>query len=364
MKLVIATPLYPPEPGGPATYAKLLEKGLPGQGIGVTVVKFSDVRRYPKLIRHLAYFWRVYAAAKEADAVLALDPVSVGLPSLWAARLRHATFVVKIVGDYAWEQGVQRFGITDTLDIFTNRMQVPFSVAVLRAAQTYVAKSARSCIVPSEYLKGIIRSWGIPDERIKVIYNAIELEGGGTVPEEVAAQPRPRIVSVGRLVPWKHVDGLIDAVAMLPTLPLAVVGDGPERVALEARAQEKLDARVTFTGALSHADTLAVMRMSDIFILNSSYEGLSHVLIEALMLGMAVIATGAGGNTELIRDDENGLVVPPRDPDALVRALERFANDAALRVRLGAAAESARSQFSADTMYARTARLLMSVIAV
>ncbi len=77
MRLVIATPLYPPEPGGPATYAKLLEEGLPSRGIEVTLVKFSDVRKYPKVFRHMAYKGRVKKALRNADAVLALDPASV-----------------------------------------------------------------------------------------------------------------------------------------------------------------------------------------------------------------------------------------------------------------------------------------------
>ena len=99
MKIVLATPLYPPEIGGPATYAKLLEEGLPSSGIEVALVKFSEVRHLPKLIRHYAYYRRVLAAVRRADAVLALDPVSVGLPAMWAARKAGKPFVVKIVGD-------------------------------------------------------------------------------------------------------------------------------------------------------------------------------------------------------------------------------------------------------------------------
>ena len=86
MKLVIATPLYPPEIGGPATYSRLLEEGLPMKGIEVELVKFSEVRHLPKLIRHYVYYRQVLKAARRADAVLALDPVSVGLPAMKAAR--------------------------------------------------------------------------------------------------------------------------------------------------------------------------------------------------------------------------------------------------------------------------------------
>src|SRR3989344_6122168 len=164
MKLVIATPLYPPEIGGPATYAKLLEDGLPGKGIEVELVKFSGVRHLPKLVRHYIYYRRVLQAARGADAVLALDPVSVGLPAMKAAKKAGKPFVVKIVGDYAWEQGVQRFGVTQNLDEFVRTTTVPFRVSVLRRIQTRVAQGAPRVIVPSEYLKNIVSAWGVPRE--------------------------------------------------------------------------------------------------------------------------------------------------------------------------------------------------------
>src|SRR3989344_1930156 len=118
MKLVIATPLYPPEIGGPATYAEILMRELPKRGVEVELVKFSDVRHLPKIIRHYFYYRRVLEAARGADAVFALDPVSTGLPAMRAAKKAGKPFAVKIVGDYAWEQGVQRFGVTLDLDEF------------------------------------------------------------------------------------------------------------------------------------------------------------------------------------------------------------------------------------------------------
>jgi len=362
MKLVVATPLYPPEPGGPATYAKLLEEGLPAEGIEVRVVKFGEVRTYPKVVRHLVYFWKVYSAARGADAVLALDPVPVGLPALWAARRRRAAFLVKVVGDYAWEQGVQRFGITDSLDAFVKRAHVPFRVAMLRKIERYVASHAARVIVPSEYLKGILQAWGIPAERIEVIYNAIQLEAGGVVPEAAAALPRPLVASVGRLVPWKGFEGVIDAVAgqALPA-SLAVAGDGPLRERLATYAEERLSSRAAFLGALPHADTLAVMASADVIVLNSTYEGLSHMLIEALMLGKAVVATDAGGNAELIANGSNGMLVPVGDTDALASTLGKALADAALRASLEREAVSARERFSPAAMCQATAAILHTV---
>ena len=324
MKLLIATPLYPPDIGGPATYARMLETGLPEHGIMVTVVRFSDVRRLPKLVRHLVYGYRVYREAKRHDAVLALDPVSVGLPASIAARLARKPFLVKVVGDYAWEQGTQRFGITETLDEFVERKKVPFAVRVLRSIQSRVAQKAVRVIVPSEYLKRIVMTWGVDLEKMQVIYNAVSLEEGGSAPSSVRALARPLIVTAGRLVPWKHVEGVIDAVAELSQGSLVIVGEGPERSALEKRAKEKLSGRTLFAGALAHKDLLATLKEADAFVLNSSYEGLSHVLVEATMLHVPVIATRVGGNTEIIEEGKNGWLIPAGDTEALARSLREL----------------------------------------
>jgi len=376
MKLVIATPLYPPEIGGPATYAKLLEEGLPAHGIEVELVKFSEVRHLPKIIRHYAYYRRIRTALRGADAVLALDPVSVGLPASFAAQKEGKPFVVKIVGDYAWEQGQQRFGVAQTLDEFVRTKQVPFWVSVFRRIQIRVAQSATRIIVPSEYLKSIVLAWraGILSEKIKVIYNAISPASGhptgckeevGVAPEEVTRLPRPLVVTAGRLVPWKHVDGVIDAVAQLHRkgimASLAIVGDGPNRDRLATYAEKKLGGYCVFTGTLSHADTLATIASANVFALNSSYEGLSHLLIESLMLGVPAVATEVGGNPEVVTHKKNGLLVPMKDTGSLAEALSSILTDKRLHTRLATHAKESSKLFAVETMLARTSDAMYAV---
>lgn len=362
MRLVIATPLYPPEPGGPATYAHILEHELPGRGHQVTVIKFSEVKKYPKFFRHLVYLYRVLRAAKHADLILVLDPVSTGLPAALAARVTRTPYIVKIVGDYAWEQGQQRFGITDRLDDFVQEKNVPQAVRGLRMVQEFVARNATRILVPSEYLKGIVHAWRIPKEKIRVVYNAVTLEDGGTVPIEISALPHPLVVSVARLVPWKGMQGLIDAVAearkKVPTFSLAIVGSGPDRQLLETYASEKLGTGYVFTGGLSHPDTYAVMQAGDMFALNTSYEGFSHVLIEALSAGTATITTPVGGNGELITNEVEGLLVPHNDVPQWTSALLRLVQDSALKEKLEATAKEKVTLFTREVMVEKTIPVL------
>lgn len=365
MKVLIATPLYPPEVGGPATYAEILKKAW---GDDAILVKFSDVRKYPKILRHLLYFWMVLQAARSADVVLALDPVSVGLPAMKAAQKAGKKFVVKIVGDYAWEQGVQRFGVTQTLDDFVKTKQPSFAVRRLQEIQTKVAQAAVRIIVPSEYLKKIVMSWGISPDKIRVIYNAVSTDTIGSVPEVVAKLPRPLVVTVGRLVSWKGIEGLIrvfdgiwDARREGSDASLVIIGTGPEEKKLKAHA-DTLGIRdhCLFTGELSHADTLAVMKAADVFVLNSSYEGLSHTLIEALKLGLCIIATNAGGNPEIIHRGE-GILINVDDERLLGSSLKMLIEHQEKRTQFSVAAKESANRFSVEAMLSETKTLLQTV---
>jgi glycosyltransferase involved in cell wall biosynthesis len=366
MRLLIATPLYPPDSGGPATYAKALGEGLSAHGIDVSLVKFGEVRHKPKVLRHVLYFWNVYQAARGTDLVLALDPVSVGLPALIAARLRRVPFVVKVVGDYAWEQGRQRFRVWLPLEEFVRTEQVSLPVHMLRMVETFVAEQARCVIVPSLYLKGIVTAWGIEEEKIVVIENAQPAAHPGTLPETLAHLPSPRIVTAGRLVPWKGVHGVIASMVevreRIPGAHLVIVGDGPEREALERYAASRLKEGYTFTGALPHDEALAVIQHADIFVLNSSYEGLSHILLEALTLGKAIVATKAGGNPEVIEHGKNGHLISIGDTDALTVATLTILKDPAYRASLEGAAKESSLHYAPERMLEATATLLTSLV--
>ncbi len=339
MKLLIATPLYPPEIGGPATYAKLLVEGLPGKGIEVELVKFSEVRHLPKLIRHYAYYRRVLKAARHADIVLALDPVSVGLPAMKAAQKAGKPFVVKIVGDYAWEQGQQRFGVTQNLDEFVETARVSFPVRILRRIQTRVARSAVRVIVPSEYLKDIVTAWGIAPEKIQVINNAIN------IPVRLPAFGKESgtflIVSAGRDVPWKHFDALRRVGENNPKHP---------------------NWRVHIASGVPREEALGWMKAADVFVLNSSYEGFPHALIEAMTLGTPVVATDAKFHRNLLDNGQAGLLVPIGDEGALEERLETVEQDrsgAAVRARV---AQERMKRFELSSMLESTAYFLKQIV--
>lgn len=140
MKITIATGIYPPSIGGPATYSKLLFDNLPKQGIDVSVLSYDQVRHLPKGLSHLTFFLKLFSVAKRSKIVFAQDPVSVGLPTLIFCKLTGKKFFIRIAGDYAWEQSVNRFGVKDSIDDFQNK-KYGFSIQLLKKFKLLLQKN-------------------------------------------------------------------------------------------------------------------------------------------------------------------------------------------------------------------------------
>ncbi len=348
-KLAIATPLYPPEIGGPATFARALERGLPARGWSGVTIRFSAVQRYPKVIRHLVYIAHVFRAARRADLVLALDPVSTGLPALVAARLARSPFYLRVAGDYAWEQGTARYGVTDSLDVFVAKRRYPLRVRALKVVEAFVADAAYRIIVPSRYLARVVHLWDIPRRRIHVAYNAAPVAPAATD----APIEGPYLISVGRLVKWKGMRAVIEAFASLSdtNVSLVIVGDGPERESLEALVREKgIGARVRFTGTLSREDTMRYLAHAKGFILNTRYEGLSHLILEAFVANVPVATTRVGGNPELVEEGKTGLFFTPDDVRGIRECMDELLANKALSAKLVQGAKAHAEPFTMDAM--------------
>jgi len=321
LKILIVTPLYPPEIGGPATYTKFLEEHLPKGDFELDKVWFGEVKKLPYVIRHLALFWKIWRKAKDADIVYALDPLGVGLPAAYAAKWRKKRFFVRIAGDRAWETAQQKFGIMESLDTFSVSTNYKKPILLLKRSQTRCANMAEKIIVPSEYLKRVVSNWGIPKEKIAVVYNAFD-------PVEIAESKEELrrkfgfaglvFVSAGRLVPWKGFEVLMKVMAEFPGAKLYIAGDGPQRVYLTRQG----GSQVVFLGNISQSELLQRIKAADVFILNTFYEGFSHQLLEAMSAGTPVVSTDVGGNPELIENGKDGYLVEYNNKEQFVSALK------------------------------------------
>lgn len=368
-RILIATGLYPPEIGGPATYTRMLEEKLPPFGFVLDVVPFGIVRHLPKGIRHVVYAYTLFKKAKEADIVYALDSISVGIPAWFISVLRRKTFMIRLGGDYAWEQGQQRFGLHATLDEYTahkNKASLP--VRVLASIQGFIVRRAQKVIVPSEYMKSIVSTWHVKPDRLQVIYSALfplEVTQSKESLREQLSYDDFVITTVGRLVPWKGFEAMIEVVAKLnETFPatLIIAGDGP----LDEVLKNKITAlgvedKVRMVGRLSKDALGATIKGSDVFVLNTAYEGLSHQLLEVMDIGVPIVTTPVGGNVELVTDSISGLFAEFDNVSELRSAILRIHDNAELKTRLVQNARVRSKDFAQDTVIKDLVTVLRSL---
>jgi len=344
MQILIATGIYAPDIGGPATYVKELEKELPERDIQVELVSYSDEdsiegdpeylfrinRDAPIWKRYFCYAKKIWQRRKEFDLIYVQDPVSAGVPVWIASKLIRKPYILKVVGDYAWEQGKQRFGVTENPDDFQTK-KYSFAVELMRFLQKRVAKNAKKIIVPSEYLKSIVSHWVKNTEKIHVVYNTLNIEGHEKSKEEIRKELGLSgfvMLSVARLVPWKGFLTLISVAKQLKDngkkFTLFIIGEGPQRIEIEAKIKGlDLENEVKLLGRQPHKMVLDYLSASDLFVLNTEYEGLSHLLLEASFLSCPVLTTNVGGNPEVIKNGVNGMLVDYDDAKALQEQIEK-----------------------------------------
>ena len=373
-KILIATGIYPPDIGGPATYSKLLADELSKHNFNVSVLSFGEVRKLPKILRHIVYFFKVWHRGKKADIIFAQDPVSVGLPAVLAAKILRKKFLLKIVGDYAWEQfqarnekrktqnGSRNF---ITVEKFQNQ-RFDFKTEIRRKIERWVAKKAKKIIVPSIYLKKIVSMWGINDKKISVIYNGLKYnqESGNRETIRALLQFEGKlIISAGRIVQWKGFDTLIkifpDIKKKFNDAKLIVAGSGPDLDKLQKLINDKgLSDNIAFTGALPKEVLLRYIKASDVFVLNTGYEGFSHQLLEVMDVGIPLITTKIGGNPEIIKDGENGLLVGYNDEKGLEKSITKLLSDKKYANKLAEEAKKKVKEFSEERMIKETINAL------
>jgi glycosyltransferase involved in cell wall biosynthesis len=368
MKVLVVTGIFPPDIGGPATYVPAVSRELAERGHEITVVTLSErldhadrfcgfrvcrIRRGVfKPWRLLLTVLRILWEGRSANVVFANG---LYFEAVIANFILRKPLVQKIVGDWAWERATHKGWLDESFEVFQRSRHSP-RVELLKALRGFCARRANMVIVPSRYLARAVVDWGVSESKTLVVYNAVELPS--SAPSTIPLGTRFKVVTVGRLVPWKQIDSLIEAIAQCEGTGLVVVGDGPERDRLEAMARERLSQRVYFAGQRSKEETFALMAACDLFVLNSSYEGFPHVVLEAMGAGLPIVATGVGGTPELVRDGENGLLISPNANGELSKTLMKLVTSSEERQRLAAGARETVQRFRPSAMVEATEALL------
>lgn len=242
-----------------------------------------------------------------------------------------------------------------------------------------VARRADAVVANSAY---IARQFdGLPLRRpVQVIHNPVDLErfnsagaDGRAVRRELGIDPEAIVVAmVAQLTPWKGQDDAIRALAGLPasnrepilllagSAKFAAAGAQFDNLAFERRLHSLafelgVGERVRFAG--ERADVPDVLAATDVLLMPSWREAFGRIAIEAMAMGVPVLATEVGGPTEIVRAGVDGLLLPPKEPEAWSRALESLLASAARRSRMGQEGRARAREFSVEGHVAAFRRL-------
>jgi len=341
MKALLISGIYRPEIGGPATYLPKLATQLLDQGGQVEIITLKDSKSDPViehwkvnyinrdqniLSRIIKTSYLIAQNAKKFDTVFAnglFQETAIGLLFL------KKKSVAKVVGDPVWERARNK-GRTNLNIVDFNNSKLSINQRLQRRFIRWSLNRFSLITCPSLELKSIITNWGVR-RPIEFIPNGV------VIPEDENTDKKYDLVSVSRLVNWKNIDKLIRASAKTKS-KLAIVGSGPEEITLKKLAKE-LNAPVEFLGQLKEEDVKKVLASSKIFVLLSDYEGLSFALLQAMGCGIPSVVSDAKGNSDVIRNKVEGLVVKINNQIEIENAIEKLLGSTELLAKYGAAAK-------------------------
>lgn len=353
------------ESGGAQTYVASLLPALAGRfdvvvaahGSGPLLDAAREARvRYVALrhVRRALSPWRdplglielVRLMRRERPQIVHANSSKAGILGRLAATL--AGVPIRIFTVHGWAFSAHS-GLASTLYRWADRLMCPLTTVTICVAERSRVEGlqARTCRA----------------DRTVVIPNAVDT--GAAVPAGGSDGPVATLLSVERLQEPKDVHTLLRALATLPPerFSAVIVGDGPERPALEAEARAlRLGKAVRFAG--ERRDVPRLLAAADVFVLSSTSEGAPVAVLEAMAAGLPVVASAVGGVPELVVNGETGMLVAPGDPAALGAALVRLVDDAALRRRLGTAGrDRARAAFDVAAMRRAHVKLYRATLA-
>jgi len=355
LRILITSGIFPPDIGGPARVIEQMTRELHQKGFEVKILAFGEKseQNYPFLVEKISclkaggahsllakfrFALALYRLAREVDLIYTYDLYTAGFLSwLLGKKMLGKKLVVRFAGDSAWESAFNQRLTQDDIITFQKK-HYGFKIWRMKKMRGWILKGADKVVAVSYFIKNLAIKIGAPAEKIKVIYNSvdfIEIKNLDERTRELRHQwgltGGKVLVTGGRLVTWKGIDGLIEVVSELKersessSLKLLIIGDGPDRKRLEKIVEDKkLASEVVFTDRVPLDKIVYYYNLADIFILNSKYEGLSHMLLEALNLGRPVIASNCGGNPEVIQDGKNGLLVEYNNVEQLKLAIKRM----------------------------------------
>ena len=378
-RILILTGVFLKGVGGPPTLLKALNRELIDNGYQVKVLTFgnrSEAKDYsypvktvsnnwPSFLKSFLYLTKGLILGLRTDIIYNQDLYTPGFTGLIIKKILKKKLVTRFVGDSAWEIALNSGETTDDImDFQINK----YSKLIERRkkARKKILDNSDKVIVVSNFLKKLAMKIGVSEEKIKVIYNSIDFLDTDNnlkinLKEELNITGKI-ILTNARLTPWKGVDMLIKIMPQLieryNDIKFIIISEGPERKNLEKLAVDlDVEDHVIFLGRVSRQLVVEYLKISDVFVLNTNYEGMSHVLLEAMKVGTPIITTKAGGNPETIKNKETGILIDYRDKEQWINAIIQILDNSDLAQELVKNAKEDLKRFNWENLYKETIKV-------
>lgn len=314
MKAILATGIYPPDIGGPATYCAALAGELVKAGVEVVVVTYGREDRGARTLdpgtwkvipvnkkggpvaRWLRYRAALRTHGRDADAILAFSSVSAGIPLILSGVPKHKR-ILRLGGDFFWERYTNRGGMLTLSEWYA----APGSW-FWRVVMRWILHSFGTVVYSTEWQKRLHEKH-FRLQNTAVIWNAAKQQ------EPIAHRPHEpfRLLFMGRFVGFKNLPALIGAMKQLPDVHLTLAGAGPMEESLRELAQP-LGSRIAFRSPVSGAQKARMFDDADVLILPSTTEISPNVALEAVARSLPVLLTEESG----LQEGFSGLILRRR----------------------------------------------------
>ncbi|MBN2387845.1 MAG: glycosyltransferase family 4 protein [Anaerolineales bacterium] len=307
---------------------------------GISIWKPTFVPIYPWHVRFHALFVQrlVNRLEPELDLIHLHSPL-VSLPATSLPIL--ATIHTPMKAD------VRSIKINSLFSLLIH-LQAPISIGI----ENRILRRANGIVAVSSSVANELGEYGIKRQDVTVAGNGVDVRSFFPSRNDGTNAPS-YFLTVGRLGPRKGLEDLVDSVSLIrekdPNLKFYLIGEGPLRQRLQKKVTRLgLNGQVIFLGHVSEKARLVdYYQKAAGYIHPAHYEGLPTVLLEAMACGKPVVATAVSGALDVIRDRENGLLIPPRSPQAIASAVFELLDQPALAERIGlGAVQTIRERYS------------------
>lgn len=354
-----------------------MSQALKESGFEVKIITYADnpmeepgvirIRREQNIfVRYVKYFAKMFRLALWADVLYVTDIYSVGYFAYLIKKIIGKKYIVRFAGDSAWETAAVSGLVSDYITDFEDKK---YSKAIEEAKnrRRRVLINADKIIAVSDFLNSFAQKIGAPKEKVVTIYNSVDFQiQGDGVPVDFKkdfGEDAKVMICSSRLVPWKGVDTVIKIMPSLineiKNIHLVILGDGPQMNELVSLTGSLgIGSNVHFLGRVKQEETPAYIKSADVFVLNTYYEGLSHVLLEAMRAGTPIVTTGAGGNPEVITDGENGILVEYNNEEQLRNGIKTILGDSKLAASFVANSKESLKRFDWEKTKSETIKVI------